>query len=80
MNRALKFLVAVGAAAALAGCSDDDDNSSVPGPGEGSGQVRVIHASPDAPPVNVLVTEAGVTQREDEASPLDNLDFGDSTG
>ena len=81
MNRALKFLVAVGAAAALAGCSDDDDdNSSVPGPGEGSGQVRVIHASPDAPPVNVLVTEAGVTQREDEASPLDNLDFGESTG
>ena len=43
------------ATAALAACDDDDDE--VTGPGT-SAQVRVVHASPDAPNVDVLVDNA----------------------
>jgi hypothetical protein len=53
----LKFLTLLLAAGALtAACSDDDDNT---GP-EGGARVRVVHASPDAPDVDVLVDDAEV--------------------
>jgi hypothetical protein len=51
----LKLLTPLLAASALsAACSDDDDNT---GP-EGEARVRVVHASPDAPDVDVLVDDA----------------------
>ncbi|HWN19623.1 MAG TPA: DUF4397 domain-containing protein [Gemmatimonadales bacterium] len=53
----LKFLTLLLAAGTLtAACSDDDDNT---GP-EGEARVRVVHASPDAPDVDVLVDDAEV--------------------
>ena len=53
----LKFLTLLLAASALtAACSDDDDNT---GP-EGEARVRVVHASPDAPDVDVLLDDAEV--------------------
>jgi hypothetical protein len=53
----LKFLTLVLAAGALtAACSDDGDNT---GPGGGA-RVRVVHASPDAPDVDVLLDDAEV--------------------
>jgi hypothetical protein len=53
----LKFLTLLLAATAMtAACSDDDDNT---GP-EGESRVRVVHASPDAPDVDVLVDDAEV--------------------
>jgi hypothetical protein len=55
MNR--KFLTVLLAAAALsAACGDDDDNT---GP-DGEARVRVVHASPDAPDVDVLVDDSEV--------------------
>lgn len=56
------------------GCSDDDDdNVLAPGPSMGSGaELRVIHASPDAPPVDVYA--------EGVATPLlQNVTYGDAT-
>ena len=53
----LKFLTLLLAAGALtAACSDDDDNT---GP-EGEARLRVVHASPDAPDVDVLLDDAEV--------------------
>jgi hypothetical protein len=53
----LKFLTLLLAATTMtAACSDDDDNT---GP-EGEARVRVVHASPDAPAVDVLVDGAPV--------------------
>ena len=53
----LKLLSLLFAAGALtAACSDDDDNT---GP-DGEASVRVVHASPDAPNVDVLVDDAEV--------------------
>ena len=53
----LKFLTLLLAASAMtAACSDDDDNT---GP-DGEARVRVVHASPDAPDVDVLVDNAEV--------------------
>jgi hypothetical protein len=53
----LKFLTLLLAATAMtAACSDDDDNT---GP-DGESRVRVVHASPDAPDVDVLVDDAEV--------------------
>ncbi|HWA56667.1 MAG TPA: DUF4397 domain-containing protein [Gemmatimonadales bacterium] len=48
-------VAALSAAALLAGCSDD--NKTGPGP---TAEVRVVHASPDAPAVNVLVDDKAV--------------------
>ena len=53
----LKLLTLLLAATALtAACSDDDDNT---GP-ESQARVRVVHASPDAPNVDVLLDDAKV--------------------
>jgi uncharacterized protein DUF4397 len=53
----LKFLTLILAAGALtAACSDDGGNT---GP-EGAARVRVVHASPDAPAVDVLLDNAKV--------------------
>jgi hypothetical protein len=53
----LKLLTLLFAATTLtAACSDDDDNT---GP-DGEARVRVVHASPDAPDVDVLVDDAEV--------------------
>ena len=49
--RLIGLVVACLLTLALAACSDDDDNT---GP-EGEARVRVVHASPDAPDVDVLV-------------------------
>lgn len=53
MNRLLAVPVVLAGALTLAGCNDSSsssDNDSGP-----QSQVRIIHASPDAPPVNLLV-------------------------
>jgi hypothetical protein len=54
MNRRLLTLLL--AATALTAACDDDDNT---GP-EGEARVRVVHASPDAPDVDVLLDDAEV--------------------
>ena len=51
----LSLLFAVGAL--VSACSDDDDNGTGP---ENSGRVRVVHLSPDAPNVDVLVDDVVV--------------------
>lgn len=45
------------AAVALTACSDDDNDVTAPGT---TAQLRVVHASPDAPNVDVLVDNASV--------------------
>lgn len=55
MNRKLLTLL-LAATAFTAACDDDDDNT---GP-EGESRVRVVHASPDAPEVDVLLDDAVV--------------------
>ncbi len=77
MNRILGLTALLGSALLLGGCGDDDDDDS---PESKVGEIRVIHASPDAPPVNVLVSKAGLADRTDGESPLDNLNFAESTG
>jgi hypothetical protein len=53
----LKLLTLLLAATALtAACDDDDDNT---GP-EGEARIRVVHASPDAPEVDVLLDDTEV--------------------
>lgn len=52
----LKSLVLMlSASMVLAACGDDDNVFVAPTPSVGEGVVRVLHASPDAPAVNVLV-------------------------
>ena len=75
----LKFLTLLLAAGALtAACSDDDDNT---GP-EGEARVRVVHAYPDAPDVDVLLDDAEVLDGVPYRSASDYLDVpaGDPTG
>jgi hypothetical protein len=55
MNRKL-LTVLLAATAFTAACDDDDDTT---GP-DGESRVRVVHASPDAPDVDVLVDDAEV--------------------
>jgi hypothetical protein len=55
MNRKLLTLL-LAATAFTAACDDDDDTT---GP-EGESRVRVVHASPDAPDVDVLLDDAEV--------------------
>jgi hypothetical protein len=55
MNR--KLLTLLLAATALTAACDDDDDGTNP---EGESRVRVVHASPDAPAVDVLLDDAEV--------------------
>lgn len=68
MSRKERKIAWIGAVAALAlaGCSNDEDGFTPPA----QAQLRVVHASPDAPPVDVLV--GGTTVFE-------NLDFRQGT-
>ena len=54
MNTKLLSLL-LAATALTAACDDDDDNT---GPDRADARVRVVHASPDAPNVDVLVDDA----------------------
>ena len=54
MNPKLLSLL-LAASVLTAACGDDDDNT---GPEVGDARVRVVHASPDAPNVDVLVDDA----------------------
>jgi hypothetical protein len=55
----------------LMGCSDDSDNTVGPAAGSSSSKVRVIHASYDAPGVDISV---------DGTVAISNLAFGESSG
>ena len=52
MNRFVVLPMVVAGAVALSGCFDGDSDSS---DDVVRSEVRIIHASPDAPPVNILV-------------------------
>jgi hypothetical protein len=55
MRNSIRTLTAVALVATLGfatGCSDDDDNTVAPTP---TGRIMAVHASPDAPAVNLLV-------------------------
>ena len=68
MFRSIRTLAAVAlVSTALVACSDDDDATAPPA----VAQVRVVHASPDAPNVDVLV---------DDATALTNVAFRASSG
>ena len=56
MNRKL-FSLLLAASAFTTACDDDDDNT---GPAVADARVRVVHASPDAPSVDVLLDDAEV--------------------
>jgi hypothetical protein len=67
----LKLLTLLFAASAVAtGCSDDDNT----GPA-GEARVRVVHASPDAPEVDVLVDDAEVLSEVPYLAASDYLDL-----
>lgn len=75
-------LTTIAAAVALAGCSwfDDDDDEPTTTPVEpASTYVRVLHAVPDAPKVNVLVSGSAALQSVDypQSSGLIELEEGD---
>lgn len=81
MNRKILLLPLVLALAAFGvGCSDDDDSITTPDMGRGA-ELRVVHASPDAPAVDVYVegmdapvlSNLGYTQ----TSPYLDLDAGE---
>ncbi|NVJ61984.1 MAG: DUF4397 domain-containing protein [Gammaproteobacteria bacterium] len=83
LNVTPKFIkgLAVGLSAALiqaCGIIDDDDNNSNSGP-IGTAKVQVIHASPDAPAVNVLAGGSTLLEGFDygSASPRLEVDAGD---
>jgi hypothetical protein len=62
MNRfqetSLAMLLTVILGLGLSGCSDDDDNNGSTNPVEpGTAQLRVVHASPDAPAVDLYVND-----------------------
>ena len=70
----LKLLTLLIAASALtAACSDDDNNT---GP-ESQARVRVVHASPDAPAVDVLVDDAAALSNVDYLTASDYVELAD---
>lgn len=80
----LKLLSVVALATALTACNDDDDDNTVtpapePTPVVGQGQLRVTHASPDAPTVNVYVNGSVALSAVDykQSSGYITLDEGD---
>lgn len=72
----IKLLSVLLAASALtAACSDDDNTGPDPSPG-GEARVRVVHASPDAPAVDISVTAPGA-DLAGETPALASVAFGD---
>lgn len=70
-NRLSTLALVAGLSFGLGACSDDDDN--VVNPPAETGQVRVIHASPDAPAVDIYV--------EGDNTPIaTNVAYGAATG
>jgi hypothetical protein len=70
LKKAGALLVLALVIAPLAGCDDDDDTNGPMLP-EGS-SLRVVHASPDAPPVDIYVN--------DQTTPLiEDLDYGEAS-
>ena len=57
LRKPTTIALALLAATALTACDDDDDELTAPGT---TAQLRVVHASPDAPNVDVLVDNASV--------------------
>jgi predicted dinucleotide-utilizing enzyme len=75
MNFPSRVLIVAMAAAALVGCSDDDDDQVF---ATEPAALRVVHASPDAPLVNVLVDGTAALSDVDykEGSGFTSLDAG----
>jgi hypothetical protein len=72
------LLGTLGAAALLAGCDNGDDSNGPPAPPEQVAFVRFIHASPDAPTVNIRQGTTTVASKLDykQATPI----FRDTAG
>ncbi len=70
MSNTLKFVLAA-SALALAGCDSNDDDAPPVEPTVPSATVQVLHASPNAPAVNVVV---------DGEETLSEVDYKDSSG
>ena len=71
----LKLLTLLLAASALtAACSDDNNNNTGP---EGQARVRVVHASPDAPAVDVLLDDAAALSNVDYLTASDYVELAD---
>ncbi|GAA5187271.1 DUF4397 domain-containing protein [Ferrimonas gelatinilytica] len=70
MNAAKRLVAVAFASLAITACSDSDDDvviTTPPTPSPGTGYVRVLHASPDAPKVNVMVNGAAALEAVDYA-------------
>lgn len=67
----VQYLLVFFAIGGLAACSDDDDDHDYIPPAASAAELRVTHASPDAPKVNVYV---------DGALALEAVDYKDSSG
>lgn len=70
----LKLLTLLLAASALTAACSDDDNDTGP---EGQARLRVVHASPDAPAVDVLVDDAAALSNVDYLTASDYVELAD---
>jgi hypothetical protein len=70
----LKLLTLLLAASALTAACSDDDNDTGP---EGQARLRVVHASPDAPAVDVLVDDAAALSNVDYLTASDSVELAD---
>jgi len=78
MNNTTRFLAVAVAALALTACGDDDDSPLIGQPTPSQLALRVLHASPDAPEVNILVNGTAALSGVDykEGSGFLTLDAG----
>jgi hypothetical protein len=70
----LKLLTLLLAARALTAACSDDDNDTGP---EGQARLRVVHASPDAPAVDVLVDDAAALSNVEYLTASDYVELAD---
>jgi hypothetical protein len=70
MRFKLWFPLLLIATVGLTACGSDDDN-------DPTGEIRVIHASADAPEVNINLTDTASNRTE---TPVTNLDYAESSG
>jgi hypothetical protein len=70
----LKLLTLLLAASALTAACSDDDNDTGP---EGQARLRVVHASPDAPAVDVLVDDAAALSNVEYLTASDYVELAD---